>query len=86
VKKLSSRYMPRWAARQFTTNVRVSVERIHEISVEDALAEGIDHHTMNDPRVEFQWLWDGINKSRGYGFDSKSFVFVIETPRGEYPT
>lgn len=43
------------------TNIRV--ERVQDITPEDALAEGINHSTLNCPKVEFQHLWDSINAS-----------------------
>jgi len=60
----------------------VRVERINSISVADALAEGIAHSTLNDPRVEFQWLWDSINGSKpGCSWSDNPFVWVIEYER-----
>lgn len=57
----------------------VLVERLQNISVHDALAEGIAHRTMNDPRVEYQWLWEEIN---GIGsWDANPWVWVIEFKR-----
>jgi len=56
----------------------IRVERVQEISVEDALAEGIVHRTMNCPRMEFAQLWDSINAKRGYGWDENPWVWVIE--------
>lgn len=73
-------YMPRWASRITLEVTDVRVEQLTQISVEAALAEGIEHHTMNDPRVEFQWLWDSINGEK-HPWDSNPWVWVVEFKR-----
>lgn len=59
--------------------VGVRVERLQDISESDALAEGITHHTMNDSRVEYQWLWESINGA--VSWESNPWVWVIEFKR-----
>lgn len=58
-------FMPRWAARMIVTITDVRLQRLHDITEEDALAEGVD--PVNDPEgdcwtdgkartaYEFQW-------------------------------
>lgn len=55
-----SLHMPKWAARVWLEITDVTFERLHDITVQDALAEGIDHKTMNCPRHEFFQLWNGL--------------------------
>ena len=72
-------FMTRWAARIELDVVRVQVERVREISEQDAYAEGIDRApTMPHPRQWFRNLWDRINAKRGYNWDVNPWVWVIE--------
>lgn len=57
-------YMPKWAARpelkRRVTEVRV--QRVQDISEEDAIAEGMDCGCVDcTPKKDFQKLWDSIN-------------------------
>ena len=78
-------FMPRWASRITLEIISVRVERVQDISHEDALAEGIDpdaplnnYGTGSAHRDTFAELWDSINAKRGYSWDSDSWVWVIE--------
>lgn len=70
-------HMPRWASRITLEITNVRVERVQDISVEDALKEGIRHSTMACPKMEFAQLWNSINEKRGYGWDANPWVFVL---------
>jgi len=82
-------HMPRWASR-ITLRVKdVRVERVQEISPEDAMAEGIRHIARWGPRGEliqamldapetFASLWNSINAKRGFGWDANPWVWVVE--------
>lgn len=59
----------------------VRVERVQGISREDLLAEGIDDGCGNRcgeiAAQNWKSLWDSINASRGYNYDSNPWVWVI---------
>jgi len=85
---MPSIHMPRWASRLTLEVVDVRVERVHDISPDDALAEGV---------VETEWfagdeasalgvfrsLWDSINAARGFGWDCNPWVWVVTFKRVE---
>ena len=64
----------------------IRVERLQEITEEDAKAEGITNPTINYGGEEkptfhtvgFHKLWDSINAKRGYGWSVNPWVWVIE--------
>lgn len=72
-------FMPRWASRITLEITGVRVERLNDISEEDAIAEGITHRTMNCPKVEFRHLWESINGEGSW--DENPWVWVIEFKR-----
>ena len=81
----SSIHMPRWASRVTLEVVGLRVERIQDISEEDARAEGV----ADTPRVEgvaacrrlFGELWDSTNAKRGFSWKKNPWVWVVEFRR-----
>lgn len=95
---IPSIYMPKEAARIWLEVTNVRVERLQEITEEDARAEGIiDGGCLNcgesepcgcynpqpDARDAFIYLWRSINEKRGYGWDTNPWVWVVEFKRLE---
>jgi hypothetical protein len=81
-------FMPRWASRLTLEITAVRVERVQDISEEDAKAEGIqpsgEHQTLcpgRSYRNEFAVLWNTLNAKRGYGWDANPWVWVISFKR-----
>ena len=80
-------HMPREAARIFLRVKNVRVERLRDITEEDARDEGILlSYGASDKRVcrfqnyrdAFRALWDDLNKKRGYGWNMNPWVWVVE--------
>jgi hypothetical protein len=88
--------MPREAARLFLKVKTVRVERLHDITENDARNEGVkdpydyqEPSYYNQPHVRgmeinksaFAGLWDSLNAKRGYGWESNPWVWVYEFER-----
>jgi len=81
-------HMPRKACRLTLKVTNVRLERLHDISEEDAVAEGAadylatgqahEINLMHYARNLFCELWDSINKDRGYGWDANPWVWVYD--------
>lgn len=74
-------HMPRWASRINLEITDVCVERLQDISEEDARSEGINNPLGSLALNIFPSLWDSINLKRGYGWDSNPWVWVVEFKR-----
>ena len=79
----SSIHMPRWASRLTIEVMKIRVERVQDITEEDAEAEGIIGDTGGDFGdreyiIPFADLWDSLNAKRGYSWKSNPLVWVIE--------
>lgn len=72
-------FMPKWACRLWLKVKSVRVERIQEISENDAICEGTQGGGGHpDFWVgAFRDLWDSINKDRGYGWDVNPWCWKI---------
>ena len=97
----SPRFMPQSAARIFLKVTGLRVERLNDISEEDARREGItDGGCLNcgesepcgcinpapDPRQSFIRLWNGLyTKKPEYQWDKNCWVWVITFERTEKP-
>ena len=83
-------HMPRWASRITLTITDVRVERVTDITEDDAIAEGVEHGfydggywtLTDDPRCDYRRgfirAWDSTYAKRGYGWDTNPWVWRIE--------
>jgi hypothetical protein len=82
VKWKPSIHMPKWACRLRLEVTEVRVERVQDITWDDAIAEGVTEDECRPYRINqvewFEQLWDSINAKRGYSWDSDPWVWVIE--------
>ena len=71
--------MPRWASRLTLRITDVRVQRVQEMTLGDAKAEGLP----NDEPIGqwFPMLWDSINAKRGYSCASNPWVWAITFER-----
>lgn len=83
-------HMPRWASRITLEIAGVRVERVQDITLEDAQREGCEEpdwpryykgELVFDAREAFSHLWNDINAARGYGWQSNPWVWVVEFRR-----
>ncbi len=81
-------HMPRKFCRLTLRVTGVRVERVQEISEADAEAEGVQLQHLDDLgqtwktyKRGFEALWDSINAKRGFGWDTNSWVWVVEFER-----
>ena len=88
-------HMPKEAARIWLKVTNVRVERLQEITTEDALKEGVDRIIHVDGSLDehaiqtcFLGIWNSTIKKSDldrYGWDATPYVWVIEFERCEKP-
>ncbi len=89
--KRPSIHMPKEAARIWLKATDVRVERLQEITEEQAQAEGCNSGMLTGPcsaRWQFEELWNSTLKKSDldrYGWDANPWVWVIEFERCEKP-
>jgi hypothetical protein len=83
-------FMPKEAARIFLQVTNVRVERLQEITEEDAEAEGCinniafihsydnEYSNLHTAKEAFKQLWNTLNAKHGYSWDVNPWVWVIE--------
>lgn len=87
-KKRSSMFMPNWAARLLLKIVDLDIERVLDITEEDAMAEGAEpdpnewqengvYKSSCTYRLGFLALWNQINRERGMSVDVNPLVWRI---------
>jgi hypothetical protein len=75
-------HMPRWACRLVLEVTGVRVERLQDISEDDAKAEGVEPigsggYGPLKHRTAYMALWDELNFKRGYGVAVNPWVWVV---------
>jgi hypothetical protein len=78
-------HMPRWASRLTLEVTGVRVERVQDISREDAKAEAPPACGEWGPVDCYRELWDSLNAKRGYGWAVNPWVWVISFTRAAPP-
>lgn len=91
IKVTPSIHMPRWASRLTLRVTDVRVERLQDMTAQDAIDEGTpsrgidrDHPSIASALMyldDFKNLWDARNAKRGYGWDANPWVWVISFER-----
>lgn len=82
-------YMPRWASRMTLRIDAWRIHRLHGITYDDILAEGItpervsvwcgvDVDTMPTMHAAFRAYWDHLNLARGFAWDNNPWVRSIQ--------
>ena len=82
IKWQPSIHMPKKAARLFLRVTGVWVERLQDISDEDAEKEGCEDYTST--ALGFPWVWDGTIPKKDldrYGWNANPWVWVYEFER-----
>lgn len=78
-------HMPRWASRIALRVADVRVQRLQDISEEDARAEGVSPHSdrrNSEPHVaSYADLWNSLNSKRGLGWETNPWVAAISFER-----
>jgi len=89
--KRPSIHMPKWAARTWLRLLDVRVERVRDISEEDARAEGALGQSYIDAEAKeplgilaFKVLWETLNAKRGFGWDVNPWVWALTFRRVEH--
>jgi hypothetical protein len=84
--KLGAMYCPRWASRITLEITDIRVQRLKEISAEDAVAEGMlwakEVYPPSSVIADYGCLWNAINaKRRGCGWNANPWVWAISFKR-----
>jgi len=73
--KRTALFMPRAASRILLRIAEVRIESLQDISLADALAEGIAPGTVADPVLAYRGIWEGINGPGSW--EANPLVWVV---------
>jgi len=82
-KRKPSIHMPRWASRILLTVENIRIERLQDVSEDDAIQEGCSYQIKDSKyfhrsaRGAFMLTWNRINAKRGYGWSANPWVWVV---------
>lgn len=71
-------HMPRWASRILLEIISIRVERLNDISEEDAAAEGMIADDDYCAEEYFSMLWNQLNGWDEKGWNANPWVWVVE--------
>lgn len=73
-------HLPKLGSRLWLRVKEITVEQVQDIDWDGAVAEGCPGYrpTQDEPTMQFERLWDSINKSRGYGWKENPWVWVVK--------
>jgi hypothetical protein len=78
-------HMPRRGSRITLELSNLRVERLQNISQQDAIEEGIRKEPFDcDYRGFFRALWNSLNEKRGYGWDVNPWAWALDFPGKVY--
>lgn len=83
-KKKPSPKMPRWASRITLEKTRIRVERVQDITEQDAIAEGVKPILVPPDGGSFPYVacfierWNAQNEKKGNGWNKNPWVWVID--------
>jgi len=75
-------HMPRWASRIDLEITGIQIERLQDISEEDAKSEGAEHSSIGITyRTSFCIVWDSINQKQGETWKDNPWCWVVQFKR-----
>lgn len=78
LKKTPSIHMPRWASRILLEIMNIRIERLNDISEDDAKAEGMIADDDFCAEEYFSMLWNKIHGWNEKGWNANPWVWVVE--------
>lgn len=74
---LPHRYMPKGLARLALTVTNVRIERLHDITIADILAEGVKREPSQSPGDAWRALWNGLHDRDGERWADNPWLIAL---------